>query len=829
MKKSNWAKAEDRLRKSLLKQPTNALARYFLSEFFFQTDNPGYDTDSAYYYITTALSDYMMESPRARARMAKLLVDSVLMVRMREQIDSVIFEAASRVGTEEAFIRFLSEHPFAPQRDLAIARRNSAAFEKATAADTYEAYYTFLNKYPDAVEAPRAQRAYDKLLYRAATADGTRSSYEKYLKENPETPYRAEVEMNIFRLYTTTGNLSDYERYLLTYPGTRYTRSVRNILFHLIPEKDRREFAFLNDSLRRVIDLERSYLVPFFENDLYGLMDKDGNVVLPAALAGLDETYLCGNITEDVIVLPDRVISRSGGVVFHGNVHEIDDIGAGFLNVRDEKCLHVVHKSGFVAFRCVDDALTVGDRFLGVKKDNHWTLYGFTGYPLPMDTLQALRVQGNNLWVLRDGYWWATALDRLPVEAGTDEVFTAGPFETATPLPSGKTRVVAEGKQGLINADLTVLIPLDEHRIEQHFFGYVATSPAGRTIYRHDGNRHGPFRELLIQYPWVWISKDSLWQVFDPLRDRVHEPRYNTPRLEGAFAITTAGDTTTIHFSPGRMQTFHGPVETTFVAGKDSTAFLLVSSGKEKTLWDLRGNVVFDVTHDDIQHAGANLFMVSRKEKKGLLRADGRRILPVEYDAIGTPQEGMVSTLRSMKFGAYNLSTGQLIRPQYEKNIRRYSKDRLVAYKDGRLGFINWNNKPESDFAFTEVMYWNDSTAWVKKGASWELYGITTGRSSVTHIRSIRLIRDLPGEKLAIVDSEDGYGVMSSARGVIVPLAFTDLVNVGSVDEPVFFTEKHVAEASVFVVIYYDREGAFLRRAIYENAEQYEQIYCPDK
>lgn len=828
MKKSNWSKAEDRLRKSLLKQPTNALARYFLSEFFFHRDNPGYDTDSAYYYITTALSDYADALPRARARMAKLLVDSVLMVRMREQIDSAIFEATRMEGTEEAYIRFLKEHPFAPQRELAIASRNSAAFEKASAVDTYEAYYTFLNKYPDAAEAPLAQRAYDKLLFRAATADGSRSSYEKYLKENPETPYREEVEKNIFRLYTTAGNPSDYERYLLTYPQTRYTPAVRNILFHLIPERDRRDAAFLNDSLRRVVDLEQSYLVPFLENDRYGLMDKAGNVVLPASLAGLDESYLCGNITEDVIVLPDRVIGRTGGVVFRGHVQEIDDIGAGFLNVRDETCLYVVHKSGFVAFRCVDDALTIGNRFLGVKRNNTWTLHGFTGYPLQMDTLQGLRIQENNLWALRDGYWWATSIDRLPVDAGTGDVFTAGPFETATPFPSGKTRVAAEGKEGLINADLTLLIPLDVHRIEQHFFGYVTTSSAGKMIYRKDGNKHGPFRELLIRYPWVWASKDTLWQVFDPVHDRLNERRYHTPWVEGAFAITTAGDTTTVHFSPGRVQHFYGPVQTTFVAGKDSTAFLLVVSGKKKTLWDLRGNIVFDVAHDDIQHAGANLFAVSRKEKKGLLRTDGKLILPVEYDAIGTPQEGMVSTLRSMKFGAYNLSTGQLIRPQYEKNIRRYSKDRLVAYKDGRLGFINWNNKPESEFAFSEVMYWNDSTAWVKKGVTWELYEITTGRPSVSGVKSIRLIRDLPEEKLAIVDSEEGYGVMSSVRGVIVPLAFTDLVNVGSADDPMFFTEKHVAEASVFVVIYYDRDGTFLRRAIYENAEQYEQIYCPD-
>jgi hypothetical protein len=49
---------------------------------------------------------------------------------------------------------------------------------------------------------------------------------------------------------------------------------------------------------------------------------------------------------------------------------------------------------------------------------------------------------------------------------------------------------------------------------------------------------------------------------------------------------------------------------------------------------------------------------------------------------------------------------------------------------------------------------------------------------------------------------------------------------VGSADEPLYFTEKHVSEASVFVVIYYDKNGKMLRREVYEEADDYEKIYC---
>jgi hypothetical protein len=56
-------------------------------------------------------------------------------------------------------------------------------------------------------------------------------------------------------------------------------------------------------------------------------------------------------------------------------------------------------------------------------------------------------------------------------------------------------------------------------------------------------------------------------------------------------------------------------------------------------------------------------------------------------------------------------------------------------------------------------------------------------------------------------------------------LTFTDIINLGSKDDPLYFTEKHVEEASIFVVIYYDRNGKLIRRQAYEP-EEYEKIYC---
>jgi hypothetical protein len=88
------------------------------------------------------------------------------------------------------------------------------------------------------------------------------------------------------------------------------------------------------------------------------------------------------------------------------------------------------------------------------------------------------------------------------------------------------------------------------------------------------------------------------------------------------------------------------------------------------------------------------------------------------------------------------------------------------------------------------------------------------------------MIRDDPGDKLAIVYQDANHGVVHNQKGVIIPISYSDVVNVGSPRDPLYFTEKHVEEASLFVVIYYDADGQFLRKEIYDP-EEYDNIYCP--
>ena len=130
-----------------------------------------------------------------------------------------------------------------------------------------------------------------------------------------------------------------------------------------------------------------------------------------------------------------------------------------------------------------------------------------------------------------------------------------------------------------------------------------------------------------------------------------------------------------------------------------------------------------------------------------------------------------------------------------------------------------------SKFEFTEIQFWNDTTALVKKNAQWMLYEIKNNKVLLDEIKDFTYIRNSPTEKLAIIHQHANYGVIHNKKGTIIPISYSDVVNVGSDEKPLYFTEKQVEEASIFVVLYYNDEGELLRTAVYDQ-EDYDKLYC---
>lgn len=832
LSRHKWERAYEQGRKALHRDSVNATANYVMASYFFAPENPAFQVDSAYRYTLAAQADYRHTSPRQRDRLKRFPLDSLILLRLRGQIDSAAFGRARKLHTEKAYVDFLLSFPAAQQQQEARDLRDEVAFEQAVTDNTYQAFGHYLARYPDARQAAEARSRYEQLLYEASTRDQHLRSYEQFVHDHPLSPYRAEAERNIFEIATAAGTAEPFIAFLEKYPHSRERIGARNLLYHLLPEdltEEQLPRVLQQDSLHRVRIADQGYLVPFLHKGHFGFMDEDGKEVLDAAIDELESEYLCGNIHEDILILPNGIMARNGVMIYRGAVSGVEDLGAGFLLVQGDACTRVVHKTGFIPLdSCVQDARMLSGRLLAIRTGDYWSVRTLAGRLLLGASWDDVQAAGNVVILKKNDKYWLTTLEQVACIADQQPLGLRDVFNDVKPWPNGLIWCRAGSHEGVLGQHLDIQVPARQQRLAPAFFGALATTADTRHIlYDTRHKTADPYDSVAVNEPWVAARAGYTWHLLLPMRQAAAIARYDSLYMAGPFAVGVRNDSLFVHITSGVVLPFEAAARVEFVPGQDSSAFLAVDFNKARTVYNRDGRKLFSGAYDRIQYAGQGLFIVSRKEKKGLVTDDGKPVLPIEYDAIGSASNGTVSLLRAMKFGMFDIVRKKLIKPLYAKNLQPYNDQALVAYREGHYGFIGWDNNPLGDFEFKEINVWNDSVALVKKEGHWMLYNIAMHTVVLDNIKGYELIRDTPAEKLAIVRQDNRYGVFHSQRGTVIPITYSDIVNVGSAEIPMYFTEKHVEEASLFVVIYYSHDGQLIRKEVYDQ-EAYEKIYCSE-
>lgn len=826
-----WRKANEHLQKSLKQDSVNAATRYAFAVFYFHPENPAFDLDSAHHFAVGALHDYARNPSMARDRLMRLATDSAGLVSLKERIDSTAFATARHDNTEAAYQKFLSHFPSARQRDLAVSLRDEIAFQHAVAENSVQAFLQFVRRYPLAARAGEAQARYARLLYDTETADGQLATYEKFLHEHPETPYRKEADGHIFEIATADGIPARFIEFITRYPTNTFVSKARRMLFYMLSEQEAPEWprGLLNDSLRFLLAVNKTYLAPILQNGRYGFIDKDGQEVFSPQFEKISDDYLCGYITDGVLHVDNKLITRTGSQVYSGAFTAVTDLGIGFLKIATPGGVTVVHKGGFVVIDSVGDARIVGNRYIAVRRNGAWQLATLTGRLFDHETWDTISSIGHAIVFSSDDKKFLMLQRTLRDCAAGAPLPLSEPFDEVKLWSNGHIWGRSGEFQGVLNDSLHRVIGFDRHVLTRTFFGAMAQVPHGLTLYNEAGKRSSTFEAVNIIGRHVAVRKNRAWYAFDVGAHEVRGNGYDSLTARGAFMVGHRADSVYIYFEHGRPMPFFRPHAVSFIPGMDSASFLLVEERRDaKSVFDLAGKKLFTATFDAIEYAGQGVFVITRKGKKGVLGMAGERLLPVEFDAVGSAKDQRLSLLKDQRFGAYRIATKKYIRPQYERNLLPYNENILTTFRDGHYGFLEWNNKALSAFEFDEIRYWDDSVALVKTGGQWRLYSIFTGEFDAANLRKVTIVNDSDAEKVAIVQEGNRYGILSSRRHEVIPATFTQIINVGSAEEPLYFTETHVKEASLFVIIYYDRLGNFLRKEIYDDAMDYDKIYCSD-
>jgi hypothetical protein len=831
LRKGKWDRAKGQFIKAIRKDSLNAGAHYGLSLYFFTPNNPHFQIDSAYRYVMKASSDYQRTTSKQRDRLRKFPLDSVILIRHREKIDSAAFERAKSLNTEVGYIDFIIRFPLAGQLNRAAELRDEVAYLDALKENTYESFFRYLEKYPVSGRAMEARARYEKLLYEAKTKERKLVNYELFLSQYPGTPYRREVEQHIFEISTASGDITAFEKFIKKYPTSSSVNKARNILYHLYREEDRAiPTSFLNDSIRKLQTLEKYYLVPFLKGDLFGLMNESGEEIIKPSVKEINDAYLCGNIIEELLVLENKIIARNGSILFQGEIKEVDELGFGFIQVTTPTCIKIIHYSGYRVGNdgCFQDVKILGKNYLVIQKEKRWSVWSLSGRMLLPFEWEDVQLIGEVVALRKAGKVKLAQLKDLAKPADQVSIPFTREYHEVKSWPNGMVWVKLGNEQGVLNQKLNEWISLSTQELTPTFFGAVSQFNNGYKLHDKTAISSPLFYRVKVSQPWVGVQHEGAWRLIDPVTKQFQSSTYDSIGFLGPFAIGLRSDSLKVYLSKSNFVESLQTTKVQFIPGKDSLFFLLLDEGDKKTLFDTKGNRLFTVNFDRIEYNNEGFFTVIKKEKRGLISLDGRTMVQPEFDAMGTVNHGVVAILKDKKFGFLDMVHKREIKPEYDKNILRYSATKMIAFKNGFYGLIGWDNKPTTPFEFEEIRYWNDSSALVKKNFNWIIYNFVEKKIVLDKIKTFKWVLDTDQEKIMIVQQENSYGVMSNKRGVIIPATFTDIVNLGSAMVPLYFTEKHVEEASIFVVIYYDKTGKQLRRQVYE-ADDYEKLYCSGK
>jgi WG containing repeat len=831
LEKGKWDKAKSQLSKILLKDSVRAGAEYALSRYFFSESNPDFHIDSAYTHIQRTLSDYQQATKKEREKLLKLPLDSIVIINYRKRIDSAAFEQARQTNTEVAYLDFLKRFESAEQKGEAIALRDEVAYSAAVKENTYTAFLKYLEKYPESVFSTEAKARYERLLFESKTQDQKLATFESFLMQYPETPYRREIEQQIFEKITVGGDAASFDRFIRKYATSSRTQQAKNILYHLLKEDERALMPTLaGDSIRKVQALEKHYLVPFLKDDKFGFMNEHGVELINPTLKEISDDYLCGNVTDELLIADDKIITRNGAVLYRGKTSEIEQLGYGFLLIDGGSCSNVLHVSGFMPEpgACLQDAKLLAKNYLLLKKDNHWSVWTLTGRMLISYEWDDIQLLGEVIAFKRASKLRLVRLKELAKIAEQHSPTFSKEYDEVKLWNDGLLWVRNGSEQAVLTQSLNEWIKAGRQQISPAFFGAVGQSATGYVLHDRSSGASPNYYQVKIQKPWVAVQQEGTWHQIDLATKKLNKESYDSVSFVGPFFLAMKKDSLQIQLTKTSRIQLPKAVRTNFIPGKDSLFFLMLEEGDKKVVYNTKAERLFTLVADKLEYNNENYFTITIKQRKGLISMAGKIVLPPEYDGVGTVTDGKMATLKDKKFGLIDLVHKKSIKPEYDKNVTSYDKSRLIAFKGNTGAFIGWDNKPITPFEFEEIRYWNDSSAIVKKNFQWLIYNFIEKRIVVDKIKGYKWVNESADEKIMIVQQENKYGVFSSTRGMIIPATFSDIVNVGSTNEPLYFTEKHVEEASIFIVIYYDMNGVQLRKYVYEG-EDYEKIYCSGK
>ncbi len=848
--KGDYIKLVDLLEKSMEKDSTNAGAKYMYSLLFLTPRYPDYNIDTSYYFINDAISDLSLHNEKDTENLDKLAINDSTLLFQKLKVERHAFRRSKAKHTIYDYNYFLKQFNGAIQLDTAIALRNEIAYSDAVRLNTYEDFQYFIHTYPDAEQLEVAKVKHEELLYFTKTKDKRLESYVRFLKNNSRTPFRDDAEKNIFEISTADNDLDSYMTFIEQYPKSKMRRKALNFLYHCYKEHSSAEgftnkFNILqeNDSLLKIARAEIGYLIPIFEMNKYGFSKFDGEKLIDFTYTKIKEDYYCGNIEEDFLEVEidneKMIVSRVGDIIFSGQYESVKDLGCGVLKIEKDGYFGVYHKSGFpiIDFNYEDIGL-VANAFIKYKFNGKWGLKSFANHEILPPKFDDIYSEGRFVLIKDDDMYAVQNVENLSKAVNHEKPRLDFRYDDYELIYTSQLLLFKDDMETVVDLDLKEKIKLDPQNFYELYEGWMVRKNNKYKIY---DQIFYPLSDL--EFEKVDFNKtraalkfQNKWGIYNSDSDFPTTFAYDSVRfLSEQIGIIVNGDTTFALFDNDSLLDISYSKETRLLQPSNLendedekyAQYLLTKTSKGiYKVFNIHGQKIIDGMYSSIEAMGSEYLLVEKSGKKGLFHGSGKVALKIRYNAIGNYNNGYVSTLINGKFGIYNFKKNVFLSAKYQKALKPFGNNYFIGMKGSSFGLINLENKDVTGYKFDEILDWNDSVALVKENDLWNLYDIKNDYYVYEGISEYSVLRDDEDEKIIRIIKNSQSGILSNRFGEVIGATFNDIINIGSVNNPLYFAEKYILEADFYVVIYYDAKGNILRKQIFTEAEEYEKIYC---
>jgi len=501
-----------------------------------------------------------------------------------------------------------------------------------------------------------------------------------------------------------------------------------------------------------------------------------------------------------------------------------EDLGFGFLKIKEPTQIKIIHKSGKLLFDKLIDAAIVGGRWLKIRREEGWALATYTGKILTPFTYDEINTVGD-FWAFRVGE--EIAFHNLSfVQKGIQKKqltpnFLADDYEL---INDSVMLLYHENKQALLESNMNLLIPWEADR--DIYVGDTYHYTQGISDYKIYHKQiikdlgTNVFENLIDHHPWLGLKKNH-WYLINPKGAFIKVDSIQSLR-ELALVIRDS-DSSYVLFPNEQSVLINKEVTVNSLLSRDRQGkvrarYLLKTHKNAREIYNKDGKLMFKGSFDQIDLLTDSLFKITLKGKQGVLNQKGNVTIPIEYDFIEQKNQ-LVQLLKNGKIKGFDLNHNTELSDQYEGVSERLGPYYLTKKKSFK-GLINREGAVVIDFKYQNIVGLNDSLFWVQTDSSWSLItdhqkNILKGISTYTQITD-NVFRYLKNNK---------YGLIYGNQSIHYPAEYDAIRSISHQKKPLFQFEIFIASAPFHIIITKDFSGNPIHSQAYRPHE-YEQIVC---